>query len=145
MSLAPVSGPLSMAAESVIVEVLVGWSPAIPRHSPPPPEVAWCPCGFPPRKKKARTTTSEPIKVFEFVFELLRFVCDVVSHLPRVIPRYLTEALLGIVVMLMVKCCNVKGLFSQRECYMGGFFFVNFEAPFMKPLFHRVEISLESG
>ena len=112
---------------------------------PPPPEVAWCPCGFPPRKKKARTTTSEPIKVFEFVFELLRFVCDVVSHLPRVIPRYLTESLLGIVVMLMVKCCNVKGLFSQRECYMGGFFFVNFEAPFMKPLFHRVEISLESG
>ena len=35
-SLAPVPGPPSIAAGSVIVEVLVGWSPALPRHSPPP-------------------------------------------------------------------------------------------------------------
>ena len=37
------------------------------------------------------------------------------------------------------------GLFSQREGYMCGFVFINSEAPFMKPLFHRVETPLESG
>ena len=52
VSLAPVPGLLSIAAGSVIVEVLVGWSPVLPRRSPPPPKVTWCPCGFPPRKKK---------------------------------------------------------------------------------------------
>ena len=37
VSLAPVPGPLSIAAGTVIVEVLVGWSPALPRRFPPPP------------------------------------------------------------------------------------------------------------
>ena len=36
VSLAPVPGPLSIATGSVIVEILVGWSPALPHHSPPP-------------------------------------------------------------------------------------------------------------
>ena len=35
VSLASVPGPLSITAESVIVEVLVGWSPALPRRFPP--------------------------------------------------------------------------------------------------------------
>ena len=38
VSLAPVPGPLSIAAGTVIVEVLVGWSPALPRRFPPPPK-----------------------------------------------------------------------------------------------------------
>ena len=38
VSLAPVPGLLSIAAGLVIVEVLVGWSPALPRRSPPPPQ-----------------------------------------------------------------------------------------------------------
>ena len=36
-------------------------------------------------------------------------------------------------------------MFSQREGCMCGFVFVNFEAPFVKPLFRRVGTSLESG
>ena len=36
MSLEPVPGPLSIAAGTVIVEVLVGWSPALPLRSLPP-------------------------------------------------------------------------------------------------------------
>ena len=32
VSFAPVPGPLSIAAVSVIVEILVGWSPALPHH-----------------------------------------------------------------------------------------------------------------
>ena len=35
-------------------------------------------------------------------------------------PRYLTESLLGIIVLLMVTWG--AGLFSAREGYMGGFF-----------------------
>ena len=35
--LAPDPGPLRIAAGSVIVEVLVGWSPELPHHFPPPP------------------------------------------------------------------------------------------------------------
>ena len=67
--------------------------------------------------------------------------CFHVNLLSRIMPRYLTESLLGIVILLMVRA----GLFSQRESYMCGFVFINFEAPFMKPLLHRVESSLESG
>ena len=52
MSLAPVPGSLSIAAESVIVEVLVGWSPALPRHSPPPR--SGLVSEFPSRKKKKK-------------------------------------------------------------------------------------------
>ena len=65
-----------------------------------------------------------------------------VNLLSRVMPRYLTESLLGIAIFLMVTLGHV---FLQREGYMCGFIFVNFEAQFIKPLFHRVEISLESG
>ena len=50
VSLAPVPGPHLIAAGTVIVEVLVVWSPALPRRFPP--EAAWCPCGFPSRQKK---------------------------------------------------------------------------------------------
>ena len=55
-ALAPAPGPLSIAAGSVIVEVLVGLSLALSRRPPRPrpPEVTSCPCGFPPRKKKER-------------------------------------------------------------------------------------------
>ena len=59
VSLAPVPGPLSIAVGTIIVEVLVGWSPAL-RHRLPP-EAAWCPCGFPPRQKKSNELFIENI------------------------------------------------------------------------------------
>ena len=47
VSLTPVPEPLSITAGTVIMKILVGWSPALPRRFPP--EAAWCPCGFSPR------------------------------------------------------------------------------------------------
>ena len=37
------------------------------------------------------------------------------------------------------------GLFSEREDLYVRIFFVYFKAPFLEPLFHGVETSLESG
>ena len=50
VQLAPVPGAFSIAAGTVIVQVLVGWFPALPLRYPP--EATWCPCGFLPCQKK---------------------------------------------------------------------------------------------
>ena len=57
MSLAPVPGPLSIATGTVIVEVLVGWSPALPRRFLP--EAAGVRADFLHIKRKKDIPTTE--------------------------------------------------------------------------------------
>ena len=62
VSLAPVPGPPSIAAGSVIVEVLVGWSPALPRHSPRPPKWPGVRADFLHGKKKKEKKKKKDMK-----------------------------------------------------------------------------------
>ena len=61
MSLAPVPGPLSIATGTVIVEVLVGWSPALPRRFLP--EAAGVRADFLHIKKKKKIY--QPLKIHD--------------------------------------------------------------------------------
>ena len=76
-----------------------------------------------------------------FVFSEIYFFQ--VSLLSRVMPRYLTESLLGIIALLMVTWGQV--CFRSVKVTWEDFFFVYFKTPFLEPLFHGVETSLESG
>ena len=63
MSLAPVPGPLSIATGTVIVKVLVGWSPALPRRFLP--EAAGVRADFLHIKKKDIPTTENTYKQYK--------------------------------------------------------------------------------
>ena len=93
MSLAPVPGPLSIATGTVIVEVLVGWSLALLRRfrSPPPPaEATWCPCGFPPHKKKKK----KKIDCFrQFTTAIRHIKDDRIKGIDNNVPDNLLEAI----------------------------------------------------